>query len=230
MTLTKERWVAIRSAATPGAVFPGDPLIVDLLTEYEILEVEHRRVLDGLCPPHRCQPVASILRGALDEGRDWWIGRLLEPVPDWPKETHCLHIKTPVKDIVLLIWEGDVEWFSVLFHAAYTRGHPINQEWLDRVADGAIKAARARFHTQFRHHWSGWPGATCLHCGTDDPMEYAIGSLLYDPYLKVWATPEAEREFLANNECHVGYSPQCGQCDPNRPSLKLDPLPELEGS
>lgn len=26
------------------------------------------------------------------------------------------------------------------------------------------------------HRWSGWPGAWCLDCGREDPMEIALGN------------------------------------------------------
>lgn len=25
-----------------------------------------------------------------------------------------------------------------------------------------------------KHNWSGWPGAWCLNCGCDDPIEWAL--------------------------------------------------------
>lgn len=59
------------------------------------------------------------------------------------------------------------------------------------------------------HRWSGWPGAFCLDCGSDDPMENAlalgwvhflgtdddgIGPMRFD-------TPEHEREVAGAQEC-----------------------------
>lgn len=41
-----------------------------------------------------------------------------------------------------------------------------------------------------RHKWSGWPGAYCLKCGADDPIEIAIGNNWYDPYTDKWDTEE----------------------------------------
>lgn len=26
------------------------------------------------------------------------------------------------------------------------------------------------------HRWSGWPGAWCLDCGTEDPVEYGVAN------------------------------------------------------
>lgn len=27
-----------------------------------------------------------------------------------------------------------------------------------------------------KHHWSGWPGAFCLKCGSEDPCEVALAN------------------------------------------------------
>ena len=43
-----------------------------------------------LKPRHKCKRIAAALMG---EGRDWWLGKLTEPVKGWPQETHCLHMK-----------------------------------------------------------------------------------------------------------------------------------------
>ena len=70
------------------------------------------------------------------------------------------------------------------------------------------------------HHWSGWPGAVCLHCGTEDPMEHALANDLFDPWTERWVSPDAEREYLSDSVCVVGYHTDCGQCDPVRPPLR----------
>ena len=36
------------------------------------------------------------------------------------------------------------------------------------------------------HWWSGWPGAYCLRCGSEDPMENAIAAGWYDPFEGKW--------------------------------------------
>ena len=61
------------------------------------------------------------------------------------------------------------------------------------------------------HRFSGWPGAYCLDCGSDDPMENAlalgwinflgtdedgIGPMVFD-------TPEHEAEVKAAMECQA---------------------------
>lgn len=68
-------------------------------------------VTDKLRPEHKCKPLA---RAVMMERRDWWIGELLEPVPEWPHETHCLHMKTPLKDVSFLCNTGDFGQLLVL--------------------------------------------------------------------------------------------------------------------
>ena len=41
-------------------------------------------------------------------------GELLEPVPEWPHETLCLHMKTPLKDVSFLCNAGDFEQLLTL--------------------------------------------------------------------------------------------------------------------
>ena len=69
---------------------------------------------------------------------------------------------------------------------------------------------------KFEHHWSGWPGAFCLHCGQTDLWEYAIGNLLYDPFTEKWEdcddAIELQMKIKEAAECPVGYSENCGQC------------------
>jgi hypothetical protein len=66
-----------------------------------------------------------------------------------------------------------------------------------------------------QHHWSGWPGAVCLHCFKDDPLESAIGRGLYDPFTEKWLDNDESREMQkeVNEECPVGYNKNCGQCE-----------------
>ena len=75
------------------------------------------------------------------------------------------------------------------------------------------------------HHWSGWPGATCLHCGAEDPMEYVMANNLFDPWTRRWVSPEAEQEALADLICHVGYHRDCGQCNPRNGRVGVDTPP-----
>ena len=40
------------------------------------------------------------------------------------------------------------------------------------------------------HKWSGWPGAHCLLCGSEDPTEIALADGWYDPCTDWWDTEE----------------------------------------
>jgi hypothetical protein len=53
------------------------------------------------------------------------------------------------------------------------------------------------------HKWSGWPGAYCLKCGSEDVMEIAIAEGWYDPYTEKWDTLEHEAEAKQAFECPV---------------------------
>jgi len=35
------------------------------------------------------------------------------------------------------------------------------------------------------HRWSGYPGAYCLECGIEDPIEFAVGTC-YSPQNGTW--------------------------------------------
>ena len=74
----------------------------------------------------------------MDTGREFWIGKLDEPVAAYPLETHCLHMKSPIKDIIFLINEGDTQNLAMLFHAAFG---PVDPIWLARMAEHAISRA-----------------------------------------------------------------------------------------
>lgn len=45
---------------------------------------------------------------------------------------------------------------------------------------------------EYQHQWSGWPGAYCMKCGCDDPMEFAIANGHYDPYDEKWLSDEGQ--------------------------------------
>jgi len=53
------------------------------------------------------------------------------------------------------------------------------------------------------HRWSGWPGAYCLKCGSEDAMENAIGLGWYDPWYDKWDTLEHQAEVLEAIKCPV---------------------------
>ena len=91
--------------------------------------------LDGLKPAHECEKIASAI---MAEGRDWWVGKLTKPVPGHEIETHCLHLTTPLKDVVFLVNDADFQWLTVLGRAACG---PLSERWLESVTRGAIKRA-----------------------------------------------------------------------------------------
>lgn len=47
------------------------------------------------------------------------------------------------------------------------------------------------------HKWSGWPGAFCLNCGAEDPLEIALADGRLDDDGLVTLTPEE----IASLEC-----------------------------
>ena len=51
------------------------------------------------------------------------------------------------------------------------------------------------------HRWSGWQGAICLDCGSDDPLENAIGDNWYDAWTGTYDTPEHEQQVKAALVC-----------------------------
>lgn len=62
------------------------------------------------------------------------------------------------------------------------------------------------------HRWSGWPGAYCLDCGQEDPIETALAMnwlVCYpdyeygEPYIhcEYWIDPEKEKLCLSLLEC-----------------------------
>lgn len=85
-------------------------------------------VTDYLLAGHHCRPVARMSMAA---ERDWWLGELTEPLAEWPNETHCLHITTPLKTVVLGINRGDMTQLAVL--AQIVHGGPISPAWIDRM-------------------------------------------------------------------------------------------------
>ncbi len=78
---------------------------------------------------HRCRKIASMKMGP---DRDWWLGELLEPIRGFPTETHCLHITTPLKDVVLGVNRADMEQLAVLCQIVCG---PINPHWLETMAE-----------------------------------------------------------------------------------------------
>lgn len=83
---------------------------------------------DLLLTGHKCQPMAEM---RMEPPRRWWLGRLTEPIAAYPDETHCLHIKSPLKEIVLGLQEADFVQFVAICEIAL--GYRINPTWLDNT-------------------------------------------------------------------------------------------------
>lgn len=57
------------------------------------------------------------------------------------------------------------------------------------------------------HHWSGWPGAYCLDCGCDDPLENALADNKEEEII------QNMKEHANKYACVGGSHPEhCGQC------------------
>ena len=75
---------------------------------------------------HKCKRIATC--PSMGEGRDWWAGKLTEPVLEHPQETHCLHLKTQHKEVVFLCTKGDFSNLAVLAIAVYGK---IASSWME---------------------------------------------------------------------------------------------------
>ena len=53
------------------------------------------------------------------------------------------------------------------------------------------------------HHWSGWPGAYCMKCLAEDPLEIALVDGDYDPERDEWKSDEKREAFIKANVCSV---------------------------
>jgi hypothetical protein len=82
---------------------------------------------DYLLTGHKCRPVARLM---MSPGRDWWIGELLAPIDGHPEETHCLHMKTPLKEVVYGINAADLQQLAV---AARVVCGVIDPAWIEAM-------------------------------------------------------------------------------------------------
>ena len=72
-----------------------------------------------------------------------------------------------------------------------------------------------KYKNHHQHHWTGWPGAICFHCGCEDPMEIALADNDYDPISNTWTTEERRKQFLEDNNCPIMWDLDCPQCKAN---------------
>lgn len=114
--------------------------LYDLTADYEALLADNavlRKRVEGLIlPKHKCEPIAVAQLNDVG-GRAHWAGRLLEPVPGYEEETHCMHMKTPLKgEVVFGFIMADFHQLAALCEAA--NGTPINPTWVTAKAQEFI--------------------------------------------------------------------------------------------
>jgi len=86
---------------------------------------------------HKCEKIA--IAPGMSHGRHWWVGKLTEPVKEWPLETHCLHLRTPLKDITFLCNHADFQQLQVLGRCVTGA---ISDEWMDSMVEMAKKKVK----------------------------------------------------------------------------------------
>ncbi|KKN32771.1 hypothetical protein LCGC14_0810400 [marine sediment metagenome] len=59
------------------------------------------------------------------------------------------------------------------------------------------------------HRWSGWPGAWCLDCGTDDARESCLADVHRSPEHRK-ATTGDDRQYLGDHICQNDPCPEPG--------------------
>lgn len=77
---------------------------------------------------HKCERIATA--PGMSEGREWWVGKLKEKIPEYPQEEYCLHLKTPVKDVTFLCNEGDFAQLQILCMCITGK---LNDVWIDSM-------------------------------------------------------------------------------------------------
>lgn len=84
---------------------------------------------------HKCKMIAKAPH--CEDGREIWMGELLEDIEGHPEEIFCLHIKTPYKEIVLGLNMGDLASMAVFSFIGH--GMPFNAHWLESMARRYVK-------------------------------------------------------------------------------------------
>ena len=88
--------------------------------------------------PHKCEQIAKA--PSMGEGRSWWVGKLQENIPEHPEETHCLHLKTQLKDVTFLCNIGDFQHLQVLCMCVTGK---LSDSWIDSM----IKLSKNKIRT-----------------------------------------------------------------------------------
>ena len=86
--------------------------------------------------PHKCTCIA--VAPAMGEGREWFIGKLDEHLPEYPHETHCLHLKTQYKDVTFLCNEADFRNLLIICRAVIGQPH---EDWLKSMVEWSLQKA-----------------------------------------------------------------------------------------
>jgi len=78
---------------------------------------------------HQCERITTA--PAMSGNREFWIGKLKEPIGP---ETHCLHMKTGMKNITFLCNEADFLQLQIICKVVTG---DINEEWLNVMVEAA---------------------------------------------------------------------------------------------
>lgn len=105
-----------------------------------LYEGRDERIKDSyLLKGHKCNKIAEL---KLAEGRKCWLGKLTEPLKDYPSEQFCLHIKTPLKEIVFGLHNSDAGWLACIAQMIHYDEKPINSNWIKLTIEAAKKTIR----------------------------------------------------------------------------------------
>lgn len=88
---------------------------------------------------HKCRKIAQAL--PCGPGRELWVGELVEPIPGYETETHCIHVTTPAKSVVFGVNGGDAGILAVMAQIIF--GQQINPRWLDIMEKSMRRKAEA---------------------------------------------------------------------------------------
>lgn len=92
---------------------------------------------------------------------------------------------------------------------------------------------KASAYSDDGHHWSGWPGAFCMKCFCDDPLEIAFGN---DEVIApdhpdgalIWKSEEIRMRVEAASECHIKgklvWDEQRGAFNIKKPDGTIEPF------
>ena len=76
---------------------------------------------------HQCDRIATA--PGMAEGREFWVGKLKEPIG---VETHCLHLKTGMKDVTFLCNKSDFRQLQIICRVVTGE---INESWMQTMME-----------------------------------------------------------------------------------------------